>query len=307
MAQRIVVTGANGAVGRELISRALERSDASIRIIAAVRSEAAAQSLPPIPPEWGRVETIAYDDPETLVKLCDGAAALVHLPGVLIERPGATYEAAHVETTAAAVRAASTCRLRKLVLVSSVGADPDAPNRYFRTKGEAERIVSRSEIPYTVLRAPLLLGPRTEAARALARYTASGTAWLLGGGSTWHQPLDAGDLAEGALRTALDPQLAEGQTLELACSTRLRYRDLVGRAADLRGTRVRIRRVPVRPVRWSLALRDRLGRPGFSVDALEVILTDTTVDAEAAPAALGFTPSSLDESLRRSLLLPVGA
>ncbi len=306
MRHRIVVTGANGILGREIVARSVEHGGRDMEIIAAVRSERAASQIPPIPPELGRVETIDYDDPETLLKACEGASALVHLPGILIESEASTYERAHVHTTRVAIDAARASGVRKLVFVSAFGADPQSKNRYFRTKGAAETLVSTSGIPFTILRAPLLLGPHTEGASALQRETSSRTAWLLGGGRTLHQPLDVVDLADGVLYAALLHEVAAGKTLDVAGPERLPYRELVERAARLRGVSVKIRSVPVAPVRLWLRVRARLFGPGFSPDVLEVLVTDTVVDAQTAATELGIRLSALDASLRRSFFLPEG-
>jgi NADH dehydrogenase len=302
--KRLVVTGANGALGREIVARTLDQSEPGAEIVAAVRSERAAAQLPSLPPERGTVARISYEDLQSLEKACAGATALVHLPGVLVERPGATYESANVQTTEVAIGAARAAGVRKFVLVSACGADAASRNRYFRTKGEAEQMVMASGLPFSILRAPLLLGPRTEGGRALERETSSGTAWVLAGGQTWHQPMDVADLADGVLRAALLPEVAPERPLEVAGRERLRYRDLVERAARLRGKRVRIWPVPPAPLKLFLSLRARFGGPGLSADALEVLLTDTTVDAEASAEELGISLTPLEATIRRSLLLP---
>ena len=304
MRERLVVTGANGALGREIVARTLDRPEPGVEIVAAVRSERAAAQLPTLPPERGAVIRISYEEPQGLEKACEGATTLVHLPGVLVERPGATYESANVKTTEVAIGAARAAGVRKLVLVSAYGADAASRNRYFRTTGEAEQRVAAAGLPFTILRAPLLLGPHTEGARALLRETSSGTAWLLSGGQTWHQPMDVADLAHGVLRAALVPEVAPERPLDVGGRERLRYRDLVERAARLRGERLRIWPVPPAPVRLFLALRTRFGGPGLSPDALEVLLTDTTVDADASAQELGISLTSLEVTLRRCLLLP---
>lgn len=304
MRQRLFVTGANGAVGRAVLSRALDRYGAEIELVAAVRSERAAAQLSSLPlPEEGIVQ-ISYDDPQSFAKACEGATAIVHLPGVLVERPNATYELANVHTTEVAVAAARAARVRRLVLVSAVGADPASRNRYFGTKGAAEQVALSSGLSTAVLRAPLLLGPHTEGTRALERETSSRTAWLLAGGQTWHQPMDVMDLADGVLEASLLPEVTPDRPLDVGGPERLRYRELVERAAQLRGTRVRIRRIPPAPVRLFLGARARLLGPGFSPDALEVLLTDTIVDAQAAAEELRISLTPLDVTLRRSFLLP---
>jgi NADH dehydrogenase len=302
--KRLVVTGANGALGREIVARTLDRSEPGIEIVAAVRSERAAAQLPSLSAERGVVVRISYEEPPSLEKACEGATALVHLPGVLVERPNATYESANVRTTEVAIGAARAAGLRKLVLVSAYGADAASRNRYFRTKGEAEQMVAASGLPFTILRAPLLLGPHTEGARALQRETSSRSAWLLSGGQTWHQPMDVADLADGVLRAALVPEVAPERLLDVGGRERLPYRELVERAAHLQGKQVRIRRVPSAPLRLFLSLRTRFGSPGFSPDALEVLLTNTSIDADASAEELGISLTGLEATLRRSLLLP---
>ncbi len=230
-----------------------------------------------------------------------GARSLIHLPGVLIERAGSSYERSNVETTRVALQAARTCGLEKIVLVSAVGADPGSKNRYFRTKGEAEDSVRSSGLAYTILRAPLVLGPGTEGARALLRNATRRSAWLLGGGKHLQQPLDVEDLALACLRTATQTELARNRTLDLAGPERLLDRELTERAAQLLERSVRIRSIPLSPVRWLLAARTRLLGPGLSPDAIEVLVTDTRVDAQAAAKELGLSFTPLEQTLRRSL------
>jgi NADH dehydrogenase len=301
MAARIVVTGANGAIGQQLLRSGLTQP---LELVAAVRSERAASQLPPLPQDRVRVAQIVYDASETLAAAFAGAQALIHLPGLLIERPDSSYELANVETTRATVEAARASGVGKLVLVSAVGADPSSKNRYFRSKGEAEEIVRRSGVGYTILRAPLVLGPGTEGARATRRHVSRRSAWLLAGGRNLQQPLDVDDLAKAALNAASQAEVARDRTLELAGPECLPDREIIERAASVLGREVRIRSIPVAPVRWLLALRTWIRGPGFSPDAIEVILGDTRVDAKAAAEELGISLTPLDLTIRRSLELP---
>ncbi len=313
MSARIAVTGANGAVGRAIVHASLARlpsegvdAATSLEIVAAVRSERAAGQVPPIPAGRGRLARIAYDDPASLDTALAAATALIHLPGLLVERRGSSYEQANVETTRVAVASAVRLGLTKLVLVSACGADARSSNRFFKSKGIAEQVVRDAGIPYTILRAPLVLGSDTEGSRALARDSARPSVRLLAGGRTLHQPLDVADLAKAALHAALDPNAARDRALDLVGPESLRYRELVARAAALQGHGVRIRSVPAAPLRALLALRRRLLGPGFDPDALEVLLTDTRVDAgvaAAAAAALRIRPTPLDATIRRGLEL----
>ena len=60
-------------------------------------------------------------------------------------------------------RIASRNNMQRLLLVSSVGADPESSNFYLHTKGELEKDIMNLKIPHkTILRPSMLLGKRKE-------------------------------------------------------------------------------------------------------------------------------------------------
>jgi NADH dehydrogenase len=291
---RAAVTGANGAVGQAIL-----RSAPAVELVAVVRSERAAAELRPRAGA-ARVVRLSYEDATGLGAAFEGATAVVHLAGVLVERPGSRYEDANVESTRRVAAAAKRAGVDKLVLVSAVGADPRSRNRYWRTKGEAEALVHAAGLAYTILRVPMLLGRGTEAALALRRRLARRTVALHGGGRTRQQPLAVDDVARAALR-ACDPGVATDRTLELVGPTPATARELVERAACLGARRVRIVSLPLWSARLALAIVRRAGGRGFSPDALEVLTTDTTVDPAPAARALGIALTPLDDMIRDSV------
>ena len=50
-----------------------------------------------------------------------------------------------------------------------------------------------------------------------------------------------------------------------------------------------------------LAIRQRIGKPGFSRDALEVITADTRLDPQPAASKLGIQLTGIDEMIQASL------
>jgi uncharacterized protein YbjT (DUF2867 family) len=297
---RVLVTGANSPVGRAILRAPRSYAPAPLDVVAAVRSERAAAELRPLAGLAAGVARISYDDAGSLDAVLEGVAAVVHLVGILVERPDSTYEDAHVETARSVTEAAKRNRVVKLVFVSAIGADEKSANRYWRTKGEAEAVVRASGVSHTVLRVPMLLGRGTEAAAALRHRTSWRTVVLVGGGRTLQQPLDVNDLARAAI-IACDPGIATDRTLELVGPVALPGREIVERAAGLRGRSIRIVSVPTRLVRMALAIRRRLGGRGFSPDALEVLTTDTKLDPTPAARELGIELTGLDEMIRNSV------
>jgi len=297
---RIVITGANSACGQAILRCASRQGVAPDVLVAAVRSERAAGEIQPLLREGSSAVRISYDEPGSLDAAFRGASAIVHLAGILVERPDSTYEQANVASARSVVEAAKRCAVAKIVLVSATGADEKSSNGYYRTKGQAEALVRASGLSYTILRAPLLLGPQTEGAAALARNASGSKAKLVSGGRNFQQPLYVDDLARAAL-SAAQPSAACNLTLNLVGPVSLPERELVERAAGMLGHQVRISSIPKGLLCFALAIRQRFSGPGFSADAVEVITADTRLDPQPAASELGIRLTSIDDMIKNSL------
>jgi NADH dehydrogenase len=298
---KIVVTGANSAVGRAILRCGADLTATPTSFVAAVRSDRAAEQIRSQLSNASAIVRVSYDDPASLDAALQGAAAVIHLPGILVERPDSTYEQANVTSTRSVCDAARRSPVQKFVMVSATGANEGSSNRYYRTKGQAETLVRASGLPYTVLRAPLLLGPGTAGAAALRRNTSLPRARLIGGGHNLQQPLYVDDLARAAVLAAIRPSVANNLTLDLVGPVSLPERELVERAARLLGREVRIGSIPRSLLCFLLALRQRIAGPGFSPDALEVVTADTRLDPRPAACKLGIELTGIDEMIKGSL------
>jgi uncharacterized protein YbjT (DUF2867 family) len=297
---RIVITGANSASGQAILRCAAEAGVAPSDLVAAVRSERAAGEIRPLLGEGSSVVQILYDDPGSLDTAFRGASAIIHLAGILVERPGSKYEQANVAPARSVVEAAKRCAVDKFVLISATGADETSSNGYYRSKGLAEALVRASGLSYTILRAPLLLGPATEGAAALARNTRGPRAMLIGGGKNFQQPLYVDDLARAAIAAA-QSSVASNRTLDLVGPVSLPERELVERAARVLGHQVRVRSISKGLLSFFLAIRQRVAGPGFSPDVVEVITADTRLDPQPAASELGIQLTGIDEMIKKSL------
>ena len=297
---KIVITGANSAVGQAILRCGPKNEGTTNTLIAAVRSARAAEQIRSTSTNASDVFRISYDDSASLDAAFQGASAVIHLAGILVESPDSTYEQANVGSTRSMVEAANRNGVRKIVLVSATGADATSRNRYYRTKGEAEELVRASGINYTVLRAPLLLGHGTAGGAALGRHLKHSRAKLLGGGRNFQQPLFVDDLARAAV-SAANPSVATNLVLDLVGPVSLPERELVERAARLLGRQIRIGSIPKYWLSLMLTIRQRIGKRGFSRDVLDVITADTRLDPLPAAAALGIELTGIDEMIKNSL------
>lgn len=297
---KVIITGANSAVGQAILRCDTTLGVGPNRVVAAVRSSRAVEHLRSVRPKVDSIVQISYEQPESLDAVFEGASAIIHLAGILVETPDSTYERANVDSTRSVVEAAKRKSVPKLVLVSATGADENSSNRYYRTKGEAESLVRVSGLSYTVLRAPLLLGPGTAGAAALSRNLKGQRAKLIDAGRSLQQPLHVDDLAYAAMFST-DAQVAKNLTLDVVGPVSLSERQLVERAAQLLGREVRITSISKRLLFFLLTVRRYFGMSGLSRDALEVVTADTHLNPQLSASELGIQLRGIDQMIRDSV------
>src|SRR5580765_6849238 len=115
MSGRLAITGANGFVGRHLMTLAAARG---VEVVGVVRSPAGAEA---VRQAGGRPALVRGLEPEALAVAFAGAAAVVHLAQIGAERGDATYEAVNVAGTRAVASAASRAGARRVAFMSGLG------------------------------------------------------------------------------------------------------------------------------------------------------------------------------------------
>ncbi|MGH0035966.1 MAG: SDR family oxidoreductase [Myxococcota bacterium] len=292
----LLVTGANGHLGRRLIVRlAGQRA-----VRAVVRSERAAAVLLSLPdairPE---IRILSYTDEDALAEAASDCAACVHLVGIIKEGRGATYASAHEDTCRVLARAAERAGLQRLVYLSILGSHPDAANACLASKGRAESLLGEGPTPVTTLRVPMVLGEGDFASRALAGQARAPFLFLIAGGRTWQQPIDAADVVE-AIVLSLARSEPGNEAFDLGGPEPLRHRELVERAAALYGRRPRVVPVPLGLARSAIGLLSRVAsNPPITPAMLGVLQHNDRIDPRPACDELGLSLTPLDETLAR--------
>jgi NADH dehydrogenase len=291
----IAITGANSSVGYILLRHLAERGD--IQVVACVRSAQAVPHLP-VSPSISAC-AIDYADGDGLAATLRGAGCVVHLAGILFENPTSSYQTANVDATQAVVDACRKARVRRLVLVSALGADPASPNRYWRSKGHAERIVLESDLSGAIIRTGILLGPGMAGARAVVHAASQPAVRLLGGGRHSIRPLDVDDLSR-AIMGCCEGSAPGVAVYELVGPEPAAYRDVVARTAALMDRHVSIRSLPIWLARWGAAVSGWRRRGGMTPTVIDVI-TASEVVHENADTELGVILTPLSATLEKLL------
>jgi len=273
---KIALTGANSRVGKTLLAHILSHSDHTV--VAGARSAGSFAEFPAAP----RITPVVidYGDANSLVAALDAADCLVHLAGILIESKDSTYQSANVDATAAVLKAARQAGVTHVIFISVVGADPQSPNAYFKSKADAEQLVADCKLSATIIRTPILLGAGAAGAAAIQWAASQPKARLLGGGRYTMHPLDIDDLC-AAILNSCNARREGTEIHELVGPQAVQYSDLIRMAADLQGRQIEIGSVPI----WLAKLGARLKalfRPGGMTPAvIDVITADERVEHNA--------------------------
>lgn len=167
----LAVTGGTGFVGRHLLQMAL---DSGYEVRALTRGWK--------PPEH-EISWVdgALDRPESLLKLCTGADAVIHVAG-LINGSRSEFDAVNAGGTAAMIDAARKAGVRRFVHISSLAAREPELSDYGRSKAKSERLVAASGLEWTIIRPPAVYGPGDRETLELFKMAARGLVPLPPGG-----------------------------------------------------------------------------------------------------------------------------
>jgi NADH dehydrogenase len=219
--------------------------------------------------------------PASLAAVCDGAYAVVNLPGVLASRGAQTFDAIHVFGAEASARAAKAAKAQVFIQMSALGAAAESASEYARTKAAGEAKAKAAFPGAIVLRPSIAFGPEANFFNQFAGLSRLAPALpLIGGGHTKFAPLFVGDLAE-AIARLIDAGEASGKTLELGGPEVFSFKQLLEFTLETIG-----RKRLLVPVPWPIAkiMGSVMGLLPFApltADQVELLKTDNVV-SEAA-------------------------
>ena len=300
MAGRILVTGASGFVGRAVIAELLERGYA-VRALVNRR---------PVETQDPRVESVSGGlfDPAALDRAAGGCDAVIHLVGIIMERPlsGITFHRIHVEGTRNIVSAAQRSGISRYIHMSALGTRPSARSTYHKTKYAAELIVRESGLRWTIFRPSLIHGPKGEfmqmekqwaKARLIPPFMPYFGAGLFGrGGAGLLQPVFVGDVAR-AFVDALSNEKTVGEVYPIAGPDQMTWPQMHRTVAtSIRGKPKRVAALPVGLAR-TLTYLIPGSLLGFNRDQIIMSQEDNTTDLSKFTSDFGWTPRPFKESL----------
>ncbi|RLM57047.1 complex I NDUFA9 subunit family protein [Halobellus sp. Atlit-31R] len=170
------------------------------------------------------------------------------------------HDRIHRKGTEHVVRAAEKHDVGHLVQMSALGADPDGPTAYIRSKGEAEEIVTESVLDYTIFRPSVVFGEGGEFISFTKLLAPPYLSALPGGGKTRFQPIWVGDLVP-MLADAIESDDHVGQIYEIGGPDKLTLAEIARMIHKSDGRSTTVVPVPMGLAKVGLTIGDAI--PGF--------------------------------------------
>jgi NADH dehydrogenase len=296
----VTVFGGSGFLGRHVV-RALCKRGYRVRV--AVRRPDLAGHLQPLG-RVGQIHAVAANlrYPGSVEAAARDADIVVNLVGILFEGGRQRFESVHAFGAEAVALAAAAYGAR-LIHISAIGADPDAPSHYARTKAMGEKLALAAMPSATILRPSILFGPEDDFFNKFAALARIAPALpLIGGGHTLFQPVFAGDVA-CAILAAIDRPQTGGAIYELGGLEAMSFKALMQFVLATIERRRLLVPIPfgiARIMAFFLQLPPKLlaTKPLLTQDQVDLLLRDNIVSPEAEHAGrtlkgLGIEPVAM--------------
>jgi uncharacterized protein YbjT (DUF2867 family) len=295
----IAVLGGTGFLGTRLVARLIKNGH---RVTVLSRDRELHKHLLVLP--GLTLENCDIYQEAQLSEWFRGQDVVINLVGILNERGfgGGGFRRAHLELTRTVLQAVRSAGATRLLQISALGAAPDAPSYYLRSKGQAEKLIheQHSSLDWTIFRPAVMFGPGDSFLNRFAGLLgAIPVAFPLARPNARLQPVLVDDVVE-ALLHCLHGGACSKRTYELGGPQIYTLREIVELVAKLAGHRRLIVGLPDF-VGWlqGFFMNFVPGRP-FSTDNYRSLTVDS-VCSEDGLGKLGIRPHSMVASARQFL------
>ena len=284
----VLVTGATGFVGRQVVKTLLARGK-EVRCLVHTPGRETVLDQGTVDVHYGSVT-----DPAALRAAFYDIEAVVHLVAIIREKGSSAFDRINVQGVRNVVTVAATDGVKMFVHVSANGAQENPQLRYLHSKWLGERVVIESGLPYTILRPSIQFGEGDEFINTLAGLIRSFPVIpLAGSGENEFQPIAVEDVAQCVASTVDDDSLVN-RIIEIGGPERLTYNQILDVVAQTQGTRRLKLNLPVPLMRTIVRLMEvLLPRPPVTAEQLKMLPISNYAELNTVEETFGFKPRPL--------------
>lgn len=295
----LLLTGATGSIGSQLLPMLLERGD-GVRCLVREPRRLGSRRVD-VQITLGDLGELS--DPYLLRQALRGVDTVIHLAATIRDQPPRRIEELNGLATVRLLRAAEQAGVERFLFFSALNASSFQRTRFFRAKWLAEQALASSDLPSQVFAPSIVYDHSDPWITLLRRFSFLPVLPVSGNGEAAYQPIWARDAAAcvlGALEREGAGTGGSAERFELAGPETLSYDEMSDLVSRLAGRPRPLVHMPLPLVRSGLiALRAAFGEAVFATweeaELMEVPMTTErgTADAEA----LGVQPRRMAEVL----------
>jgi len=292
MKQKVIVTGAAGFVGRNLVPQLLKRG---FRVTALVKND---QEKAHLANTKVKVEVIDLAKTGEWPKFLDPDSIVIHLAAEISSKNPQTFVRNNVVATRNLISFAKKVKIQRIIHFSSAAVTSIRLDDYAKTKKKQEELIIKSEIPYLVLRPSMMYGPTDD----------KNIGWLIkmakslpviplpGGGNFGRQPVYIGDVCEIVI--AMISQKTNNKIYEVHGYEYVTLKEMIKEI----NKQFRIKKlalpVPIIFLKAAIAVQQRVLRnPKFTTDQIESLTSGEKFKGDDWAKLFGIIPTNFSKGL----------
>jgi nucleoside-diphosphate-sugar epimerase len=255
MHRSVVITGANGFVGRNV---GMFLSKNGFQTISLVRKGKTVN--------FGKTITSETFSETSLVSKIRDDDALLHFIGQGRQTVDSDYEKVNVGLTKNVIALCKRAKIKKIIYISGLGVDKSATLGYFISKYKAEQEIICSGLDYTILRASYMIGHDDPLSKNLQQQMKKGEIIIPGSGNYRFQPIFIGDVSRVIAKSVMEKKFSR-KIIDLVGPQMVSYNAFVKRFSH--------GKTGMKKIDFEDAYHDALHNKGpFGVDDLSIMVGD---------------------------------
>ncbi|RMF73713.1 MAG: complex I NDUFA9 subunit family protein [Alphaproteobacteria bacterium] len=289
----VTVFGGSGFLGRYIVKRL---ADDGWLVRVAVRRPHEALFLKPLG-IVGQIQLVAANVrvKESVEAAVRDADAVVNAVGILAPRGRQRFDTVHVEGARHVAEAAARAGTGALVHVSALGADPDSPSAYARSKAEGEQAVRTAYPQAVILRPSVIFGAEDDFFNRFAALAHRLPFMPVIAGDTRFQPVFVGDVADAVgeiFRRRFSHLCDPAPLYELGGPHVESFRAILRKVLSFTGLERPLVDIPLPLARLLAAVAQFLPGKPFTPDQLTLLARDNVTSGDhPGLSALDITPT----------------
>ena len=260
----IVVTGANGFVGKNL-RNFLHKNKIKVLGVSRKNFRKHVSEV--------KITSTNLLEPKLQTKL-KNYDALIHLIGIGRQSSKSTFEEINLNLTKNVIKACKNAGIKKIIFISGLGVSKNNQSDYFISKYNAEREIINSGLDYTIFRASYIMGKTDYLTKALSMQMKKGIISIPGSGKYRLQPIFVLDVAKIILEAILEKKFSK-KIIDLVGPQKISFEDFV--KLFTKNTRVKIKKINLDDA-YDEAKRNT--KAVYGLESLNILVGDYTSDGK---------------------------